>query len=153
MNILVIHGPNLNLLGAREPGVYGTSTLAAINDAIQARASALGVDIKIVNHSSEGAIVDEIHSAIGWADGIVINPAAYTHYSIAIRDALAAVAIPAIEVHLTNIFAREEFRRVSITAGASAGLIAGLGPVAYLYALEYLVNTRGGCQSGFSRDG
>lgn len=144
MNILVIHGPNLNLLGTREPGVYGTITLEEIDEMIRVRARELGVEAKVVNYSSEGDIIDEIHSSAGWAAGIVINPAAYTHYSIAIRDALAAVALPAVEVHLSNIFAREEYRRVSITGGAATGVIAGLGPAGYLYALDYLANILSG---------
>lgn len=141
MNILVLHGPNLNLLGTREPDVYGQTTLAAIDDMIQTRARDLGVEARIRQHSSEGALVDEIHAAARWADGIVINPAAYTHYSIAIRDALAAVAIPAVEVHLSNIFAREPFRHKSVISDVAKGVITGLGPWGYVYALNFLYET------------
>lgn len=141
MNVLVVHGPNLNLLGTREPGIYGMTTLAEVNDMIRTRAKELGVELKIVACSSEGDIIDEVHSSAVWASGIIINPAAYTHYSIAIRDALAAVGLPAVEVHLSNIFAREDFRRITMTGGAVAGVIAGLGPAGYLCALEYLARS------------
>jgi len=138
VNVLVIHGPNLNLLGSREPDVYGRDTLADVNRLIEARARELGAQVRIVQRSSEGAIIDEIHAAVGWATGIIINPAAYTHYSIAIRDALAAIMIPAVEVHLSNIFCREPFRRTSVTSDVVQGVISGLGPRGYLYALDFL---------------
>jgi len=138
MNFLVIHGPNLNLLGTREPDVYGRMTLADIDREIETKAKELCAQVRIVQRSSEGAIVDEIHQAMGWACGIVINPAAYTHYSIAIRDALVAVAIPAVEVHLTNIHSREPFRRTSVISDVVQGVIAGLGSKGYAYALEFL---------------
>jgi 3-dehydroquinate dehydratase-2 len=138
VNFLVIHGPNLNLLGTREPEAYGLTTLADIDREIEDRARELGVQVRIVQSSSEGDIVDEIHRAMGWASGIVINPAAYSHYSIAIRDALAAVAIPAVEVHLTNIHAREPFRQDSVVSGVVRGVITGLGPKGYVYALDFL---------------
>ncbi len=138
MNVLVIHGPNLNLLGTREPDVYGRGTLAELDRLIEARAGELGVQVRIVQRSSEGAIIDDIHAAVGWATGIIINPAAYTHYSIAIRDALAAITIPAVEVHLTNIFGREPFRRTSVISDVVQGVISGFGPRGYLYALDFL---------------
>ena len=138
MNILVIHGPNLNLLGMREPGIYGTSTLQQVNEMVRAKAGQVGAEVRIVQHSSEGDIIDVIHSSIGWADGIVINPAAYTHYSIAIRAAIAAARIATVEVHLSNIFAREEFRHKSVVSGVSLGVVSGLGPMGYVYALDYL---------------
>lgn len=138
MNFLVIHGPNLNLLGTREPDVYGRTTLTDIDREIEAKARELGAQVRIVQRSSEGAIIDEIHRAAGWACGIVINPAAYTHYSIAIRDALVAVAIPAVEVHLTNIHSREPFRRKSVISDVVKGVITGLGSKGYVYALEFL---------------
>ncbi len=142
MNVLVIHGPNLNLLGTREPDVYGTRTLAEIDDEIRARAATLGAEVRTVQHSAEGDIIDTIHSARRWADGIVINPAAYTHSSIAIRDAIAAVGLPAVEVHLSNIRAREPFRRRSVVSGVVDGVISGLGAFGYLAALEYLAAWR-----------
>jgi len=145
VNVLVIHGPNLNLLGTREPDVYGRGTLADINSLIEARAKELCVQVRIVQRSSEGAIIDEIHGAAGWASGIIINAAAYTHYSIAIRDALAAVMIPVVEVHLTNIFRREPFRRTSVMSDVVQGVITGLGPNGYLYALDFL--SGGGSQA------
>lgn len=147
MKVLVIHGPNLNLLGIREPAVYGDASLAEVNDLIREKAEHLGVEVKVVQHNSEGDIIHEIHSAIGWADGIIINPAAYTHYSIAIRDALAAAGLPVIEVHLTNIFARETFRASSITGGAAFGVLCGLGAMGYVYALDYLATKGPGIQS------
>lgn len=140
MKFLVIHGPNLNLLGQREPHIYGSQTLDQINQAITRKAAELGVEVRIVQYSSEGDIIDEIHRAKGWANGIVINAGAYTHYSIAIRDALSAVNLPAVEVHLSNTFAREEFRHKSVISPVVKGVIAGLGPQGYLYALDFLAN-------------
>lgn len=137
--ILVIHGPNLNLLGMREPGVYGDERFETLNDRIRQKAEALGVACEIFQSNSEGALVDKIQQAVGDADGIVINPAAYTHYSIALRDALAAVKLPAIEVHISNVHAREEFRHVSLTAPVVRGQIVGLGTDGYLLAMEALV--------------
>lgn len=138
MKILVIHGPNLNMLGIREPEVYGRVTLDEINEMIHDKAKSLGVEVRIVQHSSEGAIVDEILDARSWACGIVINPAAYSHYSIAIRDALATADVPAVEVHLSNIYAREVFRRRSVVSGVCTGVISGLGAAGYLYAMDFL---------------
>ncbi|HHV78616.1 MAG TPA: type II 3-dehydroquinate dehydratase [Firmicutes bacterium] len=138
MKVLVIHGPNLNLLGKREPEIYGRHSLSDVNRLITDKAHELGIEVRLEQRSSEGEIIDLIHSAVGWAEGIIINPAAYTHYSIAIRDALAAVSIPAVEVHLSNIFAREEFRQHSVISPVAKGVISGLGPWGYIYALEYL---------------
>jgi len=141
VNVLVIHGPNLNLLGSREPQTYGAATLADV-DALLARAALdLGVTVHCVQHNSEGAIVDELHAARGTYDGILINPGAYTHYAYAIRDAIAAIAIPAIEVHLTNTQAREPFRSVSVVAAVCRGTIAGFGPNGYVLALRALVDS------------
>jgi len=139
MRVLVIHGPNLNLLGTREPQWYGRQTLAEIDERIRREAQELGMEVRIVQSNYEGAIVEAIHEAGEWADGIVINPAAYTHTSVAIYDALKAVALPAVEVHLSNIHARaESFRHTSITAAACVGVVAGLGVYSYLLALRGL---------------
>lgn len=139
MRILVIHGPNLNLLGTRETDVYGTETLQAINEKCIALAKELNVDIEIVQSNSEGQIVDLIQSAKDSFDGIVINPGAYTHYSYAIRDALAAVSLPTVEVHLSNVYAREPFRHKSVIAPVVAGQIAGFGGGSYLLGIRALV--------------
>ncbi len=138
MNVLVIHGPNLNLLGTREPATYGAQTLADIDARIAAAARALHVGVRCVQHNSEGAIVDELHAARGAFDAIVINPGAYTHYAYAIRDAIAAIAIPTIEVHLTNTHTREEFRTTSVVAPVVRGTIAGFGADSYTLALHAL---------------
>ena len=136
MRILVIHGPNLNLLGTREPDVYGTATLAQIDSDIEAAAGALGVQVRTMQSNHEGAIIDALHAARGEFDRIVINPGAFTHYSYAIADAIAGIGIPAIEVHLSNIYAREAFRRTSVIAPVCAGSIAGFGTQSYLLALR-----------------
>lgn len=136
MKIAVIHGPNLNLLGVREPDVYGTVTLREIDARIADLAEELGIEVTICQHNSEGAIIDAIQQAGCEADGIVINPAGYTHTSVAIHDALKAVPVPAIEVHLSNIFAREDWRHRSMTALACEGVIGGLGADSYLLALR-----------------
>jgi 3-dehydroquinate dehydratase-2 len=142
VNVLVIHGPNLNLLGTREPETYGVLTLAALDQRIEREGSALGLRVRSVQHNSEGAIVDELHAARGVVDGIVINPGAYTHYAYAIRDAIAAIAIPTVEVHLTNVHAREAFRATSVIAAVCRGTIAGFGVDSYLLALRALAATR-----------
>lgn len=138
--ILILHGPNLNLLGRREPDVYGRVTLAEIDAALRSLAAELGAEIKVMQSNSEGELIEAIHAAADWAEAILINPAAYTHYSIALRDALAGVDLPVIEVHLTNIFAREDFRAGSVIAPVAAGMIAGLGPEAYLLGLRAAIN-------------
>lgn len=140
MKILVIHGPNLNLLGTREPDVYGTFTLDDITASLTQLASQLGCDISVMQSNSEGTLVDAIQAAKGAFQGILINPAAYTHTSVAIRDALSAVALPTVEVHLSNIHKREEFRRHSYIAPVAVGQISGFGPDSYLLGLRALVN-------------
>ncbi len=138
--ILILHGPNLNLLGTREPEVYGTGTLDALNRRLTDEAQRLGAEVRIVQSNHEGALIDAIHQALGWADGILINPGGLTHYSIALRDALTSVRLPTVEVHLSNPAAREPFRRVSVTASAVLAVVAGLGADSYLLALQGLVN-------------
>jgi len=139
MKILVLHGPNLNLLGSREPGIYGTLTLDRINADLAELAIELGCELSIIQSNAEGAIVDAIQDSPGRFDGILINPAAYTHTSVAIRDALSSVALPAVEVHLSNIHAREEFRRHSYIAPVAKGQISGFGADSYLLGLRALV--------------
>jgi len=139
MKILVLHGPNLNLLGTREPDFYGTFTLDDITASLTQLASELECDISVFQSNSEGALVDSIQAARGRFQGILINPAAYTHTSVAIRDALAAVELPTVEVHLSNIHKREEFRRHSFIAPVAVGQISGFGPDSYLLGLRALV--------------
>jgi len=136
MKVLVIHGPNLNLLGTREPEVYGSVTLAEIDERLQERAQELGIQIETFHSNHEGEIVDKIAEAGSIADAIIINPAAYTHTSVAIRDSILAVALPTVEVHLSNTQAREEFRHTSLIAPVVTGQIAGFGADSYLLALE-----------------
>lgn len=138
MKILVLHGPNLNLLGTREPGVYGSVTLEEINRMLSSLASEIGCELEIFQSNSEGALVDKIQAAAQGFAGILINPAAYTHTSVALRDALAAVGLPTVEVHLSNIHSREEFRRHSYIAPIAMGQICGFGPDSYLLGLRAL---------------
>ena len=148
LGVLVVHGPNLNLLGRREPGVYGSGTLADIDAALQDLAGQLGVDLRIEQSNHEGAIIDAIHEAGAWAQGMVINPGALTHYSLSVRDAVAAVGLPAVEVHLSNVHAREPFRRTSVVAPVCLGQIAGFGGDSYLLALRGLVGTIASSDAG-----
>lgn len=134
--IMVIHGPNLNLTGVREPGVYGRSSLAAINEEIVLKCRGYGMECSVFQSNSEGALIDRIHAAMEDCDGIIINAGAYTHYSYALRDAISAVRLPTIEVHMSNIQAREEFRHLSVIAPVCAGSIAGFGKNSYLLAVD-----------------
>ncbi len=138
MRVLVLHGPNLNLLGEREPAVYGTQTLAELNESISAAAQELGVELRCEQHNAEGAIIDALQAARSRYEGVVINPGAYAHYSYAIRDAIAAIGVPTIEVHLSNVAARERFRHASVTAAACRGVISGFGAAGYILALRAL---------------
>ncbi len=141
VKILVVHGPNLNLLGTREPDVYGKVTIEQINQALKEKASKKNAQLNIVQSNHEGEIVDLIGKATDNHDGILINPAAYTHTSVAIRDALSASKIPAVEVHLSNIYAREEFRHTSVIAPVVKGQISGFGLQSYILGLEALIET------------
>ncbi len=140
MQLLALNGPNLNLLGSREPGLYGTLSLEVIRDDLTERAMALGVELAWFQSNHEGALVDRIQEARGRSSGILINAAAYTHTSIALRDALLAVAIPYVELHLSNTHAREPFRHHSFLADRAVGVICGFGPTSYRLALEGLVD-------------
>jgi 3-dehydroquinate dehydratase-2 len=137
--ILVINGPNLNMLGTREPEVYGTLTLDAINTRIASEAEVARIEVEFFQSNSEGEIIDAIHSAEGNANGIILNAGAYTHYSYAIRDAIASVSVPCIEVHLSNVHARDEFRRTSVIAPVCMGQISGFGIMSYLLAMRALI--------------
>jgi len=138
--ILVLHGPNLNLQGYREKAVYGTVTLKEINDRMNDLAEKMGVELAVFQSNSEGELVDQIQKAQGVYQAIVINPAAYTHTSVALRDAIASVGIPIVEVHLSNIYQREAFRRHSYIAEVAVGQICGFGPDSYLLALRAAVD-------------
>jgi len=140
ISILVLHGPNLNLLGRREPSIYGASTLEEIDRLLGVKAETLGVEIVTQQSNYEGELVTAIHKALDHHQGIVINGGAYTHTSVAIRDAIAAVAIPTVEVHLSNIYRREEFRHHSWIAPVAIGQISGFGVQSYLLGLEALIN-------------
>jgi 3-dehydroquinate dehydratase-2 len=140
VRVLILHGPNLNLLGTREPEVYGTLTLAEIDARIRERAGQLGVEVETAQANGEGELIDRIQSARDTFDAIVINPGGYSHTSVAIRDAVAGIGVPTVEVHLSNPSAREDFRRVDLVAGACRGVVAGFGWRSYVMALEALAD-------------
>jgi len=141
MKLLILNGPNLNLLGIREPGIYGSTGYDALCSMLRQRGEKLGVELDSFQSNHEGALIDAIHAANGVCDGIIINPGAYAHYSYAILDALKAVSVPAIEVHISNIHRREEFRDKSVTAAGCVGQICGLGLYGYIAAMQYFVET------------
>ena len=144
MKILFLNGPNLNLLGQREPQIYGRATLADIERMVTDRAAKLGVETEFRQSNSEGELVGWIQQASGQCGAIVLNAGAYTHTSVALRDAIAGVGLPVVEVHLSNVYAREEFRHKSLISGVCKGQIAGFGPQSYILALEAAVNINGG---------
>jgi 3-dehydroquinate dehydratase II len=140
--VVVVHGPNLNLLGRREPEIYGTRSLDDLNRTVEAKAKALGLEVTCFQSNSEGAIIDFLQQQGPGSAGIIINPGALSHYSLAVYDCLQALALPVVEVHLSNIHAREEFRSRSVTARAAKGVITGLGFTGYELALEFLATNK-----------
>ena len=140
MKILILHGPNLNLLGAREPEVYGSMTLDDINAKLIELGKELGAEIKSLQSNHEGALIDALHDARAWANGVVFNPGGYTHTSIVLRDAISAIQIPVVEVHLSNVYAREEFRHVSMISAVCKGKVVGFGWRSYTLGLNALVD-------------
>ena len=139
MKILILHGANLNLLGTREPEVYGSLTLESLNEKLIAEGQKMSVEIPCQQSNHEGTLIDALHSANEWADGVVFNPAGYTHTSVALRDAIASIEIPVVEVHISNVYAREEFRHKSLVSAVCVGKISGFGWMSYKLALEALV--------------
>lgn len=143
MKILVLHGPNLNLLGTREPGVYGSLTMEDINTRLIELGKTLGAEVTCQQSNHEGVLIDALHDARTWAAGVVFNPGAYTHTSVALRDAVAAIGIPVVEVHLSNVYAREEFRHKSLLSAVCKGKISGFGWMSYALGLRALVEGEG----------
>ena len=141
--VLVVHGPNLNLLGTREPDVYGDTTLEEIDSALVAQGKAAGVEVRCFQSNHEGVLVDRIQEARAWARGILINPGGFTHTSVALRDALLAVDLPIVEVHLSNVHARESFRRHSYVSEIAVGVVTGFGPLGYRLGLTALLDRLG----------
>lgn len=139
MKFLVLHGPNLNLLGSREPEVYGTTTLAEIDATLAVAAASLGHEVECFQSNHEGELIDRLQNADGSVAGVVLNPGGFTHTSVALRDAVQAVIVPVVEVHLSNIFAREEFRQTSLLSGVCAGIVSGFGARSYVLGLEALI--------------
>jgi 3-dehydroquinate dehydratase-2 len=137
-SVLVLNGPNLNLLGLREPGVYGSTTMEDINNRMIELGKELGIEVRCYQSNHEGALIDALHDARNWAGGVVFNPGGYTHTSVALRDAISAIKIPVIEVHISNVHAREEFRHHSMISAVCAGTISGLGVQSYLLGLRGL---------------
>ncbi|HBZ71764.1 MAG TPA: type II 3-dehydroquinate dehydratase [Deltaproteobacteria bacterium] len=140
LRVLVVHGPNLNLLGSREPEIYGTTTLDEINASLTAQAKETGAELEFFQSNHEGALIDRVQEAPAFADGIVINPGGLTHTSVALRDALFATSLPVVEVHLSNIHGREEFRRHSFISGIARAVVVGFGPHSYSLALDGLLH-------------
>jgi 3-dehydroquinate dehydratase-2 len=142
--VLILHGPNLNLLGLREPGVYGQLSLEEINRRLVAAGQELGLDVRAIQSNHEGELIDALHQAREWAAGVVFNPGGYTHTSVALRDAISAIQLPVVEVHISNVYAREEFRHRSLLAPVCAGKITGFGWRSYLLGLQALAGILAG---------
>jgi 3-dehydroquinate dehydratase type II len=149
--ILVIHGPNLNLLGQREPELYGTGTLADLDQTLRAEAGRLGLALETFQSNHEGELIDKLQQARDTVDGLILNPGGLTHTSVSLRDAVAALPLPVIEAHLTNLFAREPFRQQDVIAPACRGVVMGLGPLSYVAALRALKDILGGGETDHAR--